>query len=83
MVERVYIIPLGEVGRAPRRKRAAKAIRYIRKFLARHTKRESIVISNELNEEIWKRGIENIPRKVRVKVLEQADGSLVATLAEG
>ncbi|RLG59266.1 MAG: 50S ribosomal protein L31e [Candidatus Hydrothermarchaeota archaeon] len=80
--ERVYIIPLREVKKTPRRKRAAKAMRYIRKFLERHTKNENIIISNELNEEIWKNGIENIPSKVKVKVSVQEDGSLLATLGD-
>lgn len=80
--ERVYIVPLREVKKTPRRKRAAKAIRYIRRFLKKHTKNENIVISNELNEEIWKDGIENIPNKVKVKVSIQEDGSLLATLGD-
>ena len=80
--ERVYIIPLIEVKKTPRRKRAAKAMRYIRRFLERHTKNENIIISNELNEEIWKNGIENIPSKVKVKVSVQEDGSLLATLGD-
>ncbi|RLG55124.1 MAG: 50S ribosomal protein L31e [Candidatus Hydrothermarchaeota archaeon] len=80
--ERVYIIPLREVKKTPRRKRAAKAMRYIRRFLERHTKNENIIISNELNEEIWKNGIENIPSKVKVKVSVQEDGSLLATLGD-
>ncbi len=80
--ERVYIIPLREVKKTPRKKRAAKAIRYIRRFLEKHTKNENIIISNELNEEIWKDGIENIPSKVKVKVSVQEDGSLLATLGD-
>ncbi len=80
--ERVYIIPLREVKKTPRKKRAAKAIRYIRRFLEKHTKNENIIISNELNEEIWKNGIENIPSKVKVKVSVQEDGSLLATLGD-
>ena len=80
--ERVYIIPLRKVKKTPRRKRAAKAMRYIRRFLERHTKNENIIISNELNEEIWKNGIENIPSKVKVKVSVQEDGSLLATLGD-
>ena len=80
--ERVYIIPLREVKKTPRKKRATKAIRYIRRFLEKHTKNENIIISNELNEEIWKDGIENIPSKVKVKVSVQEDGSLLATLGD-
>ena len=83
MEERIYIIPLRKVKETPRRKRAAKAVRYVKRFLEKHTKNENIIISNQLNEEIWKHGIENIPNKVKVKVSQQEDGSLLVTLAEG
>lgn len=81
--ERIYIVPFREVKKTPRTKRAAKAVRYLKRFLKRHIKSDRILISNELNEEIWKCGIENIPNKLRVKVTKREDGSFIATLAEG
>jgi large subunit ribosomal protein L31e len=80
-MERIYTIPLRDVKKAPRTKRAQKAIIYIRSFLEKHMKSEDIVIDRELNEKIWERGIQKIPSKIRVKAEKQEDGSVVASLA--
>jgi large subunit ribosomal protein L31e len=81
-MERIYTIPLRDVKKAPRTKRAQKAVRYIRSFLGKHMKSEDVIIDIELNEKIWERGIENIPSKIRVKAEKQDDGSVVASLVQ-
>ena len=45
-------------------------------------KPENIVITNELNEEIWSRGIEKPPRKIRVKAVKDKEGTVTLHLAE-
>ncbi len=78
-MERIYTIPLRKVFRAPRTKRAKKAITLIREFLKRHMKCEEIVIGKSLNETIWARGIQKPPRKVRIHALKH-DGKVYAEL---
>jgi len=65
---KVFTIPLRKVYRKNRRKRAKYAIRLIKEFLKRHLKTDNIKLGKYLNEEIWKRGIEKPPRRVKVNV---------------
>ena len=54
-LERTYTIPLRrEWLKAPRYKRAKRAIAAVRTFLERHMKSEDIRIGTHLNLEIWK-----------------------------
>ncbi|MFW9867757.1 MAG: 50S ribosomal protein L31e [Candidatus Thorarchaeota archaeon] len=79
--ERIYIIPLAKARKGPRNKWAKKSIRYLREFLTRHFKPESLVISQEVNERIWQRGIQKPPRKLKVRVTKNIDGLCVVYLA--
>ena len=80
--ERIYIIPLAKARRGPRNKRAKKAIRYLREFMERHFKPESLIISQEVNEAIWARGIQKPPRKIKIRATKNIDGLVVCYLAE-
>ncbi len=80
--ERIYIIPLAKARRGPRNKWAKKAIRYLREFMERHFKPESLVISQEVNEAIWARGIQKPPRKIKIRATKNIDGLVVCYLAE-
>jgi large subunit ribosomal protein L31e len=79
--ERIYIIPLAKARKGPRYKWAKKSIRYLREFMTRHFKPESLVISQEVNELIWERGIQKPPRKLKVRVTKNIDGLCVVYLA--
>ena len=91
--ERFYTIPLRKVWISPRKKRAPKAARVVRQFVAKHMKiqtefdedeePERIVIDNEVNEKLWSRGIEKPPRKIRVRVVKDNEGVVTVLLAEG
>jgi len=81
-MERIYTIPLREVRKTPRTKRAMKATRFIRKFIAKHMKNEEVKLDSALNEKIWEKGMKNIPPRIKVKALTQEDGSIMVTLAE-
>ena len=81
-MERVYTIPLREVRKTPRIKHAPKAIRYIRRYLEKHTKSDKIILDNSVNEKIWERGIKNMPSKIKVKEETIEDGEVLVTLAE-
>ncbi|MFQ5887249.1 MAG: 50S ribosomal protein L31e [Candidatus Hydrothermarchaeales archaeon] len=81
-MERVYTIPLREVKKTPRTKRAPKAIRYIKKYLEKHAKSDKIILDNSVNEKVWERGIKNMPSKIKVKVETIEDDIVLVTLAE-
>ena len=80
--ERIYIIPLAKARRGPRNKWAKKGIRYLREFMERHFKPESLVISQEVNEAIWARGIQKPPRKIKIRATKNIDGLVVCYLAD-
>ena len=79
--ERIYIVPLTKARRGPRNKWAKKSIRFLREYMERHFKPESLVISQEVNERIWKRGIKKPPRKLKVRATKNIDGLVVVYLA--
>jgi len=93
--EKIYTIPLGKTWIMPPNKRAPKAIRIIKDFVVKHMKLEArkeeeegeepkrLVISNEVNERIWKRGIEKPPRNIRVRAARDKEGNITVYLAEG
>jgi len=80
--ERIYMIPLAKARHGPRNKRAKKAIRYLREFMERHFKPESLIISQPVNEKIWSRGIQKPPRKIKIRATKNIDGLVVVYLAE-
>lgn len=83
--ERIYTIPLGKVWISPRKKHSPKALRIIRQFVIKHMKisKDSIRITNTVNERIWKKGIEKPPRKIRVRITRSSEGFVTVNLAEG
>lgn len=91
--ERFYTIPLRNAWISPRKKRAPKAARIVKKFVIKHMKvrleaneedePEKLVIDNEVNEKLWSRGIEKPPRKIRVRVVKDTEGVVTVLLAEG
>jgi len=94
--ERVYTVPLGKCWIMPPNKRAPKAMRIIRGFVVKHMKLEqrkaegeeeeepkTLVISNDVNERVWGRGIEKPPRKIRIRAAKDKEGNVTVYLAEG
>jgi large subunit ribosomal protein L31e len=94
--ERIYTIPLGKALVRPPKRRAPRALQLIRAFLNKHMKLEmrveaeeekgelpKLIISNEVNEKVWGRGIEKPPRKIRVRAAKDKDGNVTVYLAEG
>ncbi|MFX1256273.1 MAG: 50S ribosomal protein L31e [Promethearchaeota archaeon] len=78
--ERLYTIPIAKARKGPRNKWAKKSIRYLREYMNRHFKPESLIISQEVNERIWSRGIKNPPRKIKVRATKNIDGLVVVYL---
>ncbi|MEA3200906.1 MAG: large subunit ribosomal protein L31e [Thermoplasmata archaeon] len=83
-LERIYTIPLRNASLAPRGKRANRAVKEIKIFLARHMKSEEdkIWIDNPVNEAVWARGIQKPPRRIRVKAIRFDDGVVEVSMPE-
>ncbi len=80
-LERTYNVPLRkEYMKAPRWNRTKKAVTALRQFLAKHMKSENVLLSRELNEELWKHGIQNPPHHIKVKVTKDDKGVVKAEL---
>ncbi len=81
MVERTYVIPLRRGWlKAPRYKRAKKAVNTVKEFLVRHMKSEDVRLGTYLNLEIWKHGMKNPPSRVKVNVVKDDKGVVRAEL---
>ena len=78
-MENVYVIPFRKAFKKPRTKRADAAIQIIKNFIMRHMKVSEVRIGKYLNEFVWSRGREKIPRRVKVKSFtEEKDGRTIA-----
>jgi large subunit ribosomal protein L31e len=85
-LEREFVIPLRASKHQPsRRRRAGHALTTVRRFVTRHMKGaiEDVWIDPHLNEYIWARGIQYLPRNVRVKAIRFEDGLIEVDLLEG
>lgn len=76
-MERTYNVPLRkDFSKAPRHKRAHRAMTSLRGFLMQHMKcsNEQIRIGKVLNDTVWARGIKNPPHHVKITAIKQDDG---------
>ena len=81
MEERNYTIPLRRQWRKTvRYRRAKKTIKAIREFLQKHMKSETVKIGRQLNEAVWKHGIQNPPSKIKVSAVKDKAGTIMAEL---
>jgi large subunit ribosomal protein L31e len=93
--ERFYTIPLQKALVRPPKKRAPRAMQLIKIFVTKHMKLEmkvseeeeeeelpQLIISKEVNEKVWDRGIEKPPRKIKTRVTKDKDGNVTVYLAE-
>jgi len=76
--EKIYTIPLRHVWVVtPRGKRAPRAVRDVRDFVARHMKAEEVAISNEVNAALWARSINKPPRRIKVRAVKDKEGKVI------
>ena len=93
--ERTYTVPLSRALVRPPKKRAPRAMQLLKIFITKHMKLEmkvseeeeeeelpQLIISQEVNEKIWDKGIEKPPRKIRVRAAKDKDGNVTVYLAE-
>ena len=69
--EKIFTIPLREALMGGRTHKAQNASKLVKKFLIRHMKSENVKMGKSINENIWKRGIQKPPRKVRVHAVKE------------
>jgi len=92
--ERIYTIPLSRAWISPPKKRTPRAVRIVKSFIQKHMKikteaeeegeePEKLVLSNEVNQKIWSRGIREPPRNIRVRAVKDKEGVITVYLAEG
>lgn len=78
-LEREYVIPLRRAWiNVPAYERTGKAIKAIKKFVAKHMKVvdrnvKNVKLDVYLNNELWFRGRANPPSRVKVKVIKEGD----------
>jgi large subunit ribosomal protein L31e len=76
--EKIYTIPLRHVWVVtPRGKRAPRAVRDVRDFVAHHMKAEEVAISNEVNAALWARSINKPPRRIKVRAVKDKEGKVI------
>ena len=76
--EKIYTIPLRHVWVVtPRGKRAPRAVRDVRDFVARHMKAEEVAMSNEVNSALWARSINKPPRRITVRAVKDKEGKVI------
>jgi len=82
--ERIMNIPLKDTKSVPRSKRANRAIKEIREYVARHMKvdDDDVWIDTGVNELIWSRGIQKPPTKVTIRAVRFEDGLVEVSLAK-
>jgi len=93
--ERFYTIPLQKALVRPPKKRSPRAMQLVKLFVTKHMKIDmkvseeeeidelpQLIVSKEVNEKIWAKGIEKPPRKIKTRVTKDRDGNVVVYLAE-
>jgi len=79
-LSRTYTVPLGIAYEAPAYRRSKVAIRMIREFATRHMKATEVSIDEEVNKEIWSRGMKSPPRRIRLDMERDEDGIVTVKL---
>jgi large subunit ribosomal protein L31e len=81
-IENIYTIPFyPKLNKTAPYRRTPRAIRMLKEYIFKHTKADFVVISNELNEFMWSRGIQKPPRRIQVRaIVETIDEEKIATV---
>ena len=72
-LERIYTIPLRDAYEHPRNKRGKRAINIIQAFALRHMKADDVRVSEGVNSNILRDGIEKPPRRIKVRMVKGDD----------
>ncbi len=82
--EKPFTISFTELFKKPKQKRAASAIRRIKDFASKrfHFSRESVFLSKALNSAVWADGREKIPRKLKLKAVQENNSLRIYLMQE-
>lgn len=83
MEERIYNVSLSKIYMKGRhRERANRVMKFIRAFAKRHMKapEDKIVIGTDVNEYVWRNGIQKPPKRIRLRMMKDKDGTVMVTL---
>lgn len=83
MSESIFIVSLSKIYRTRRCRRVARAVKYVRDFIKRHTKAEKILVDGSIVKYMFNRKYDRPPRKIAVAVMKiDQEGKVVkASLA--
>ncbi len=83
-LERIYTIPLRKAFDAPRTRRGRRAMAEVKRFITRHMNadEDQIWVDDTVNDAIWSRGMQNPPRKIRVRAIKFEDGVVEVSVPE-
>lgn len=83
VLERIYSIPLRrETLKVPPYKKANKAVKAVKEFIAKHMKSDKVVIGKYLNIRIWHHGMKNPPHIVKVNAVKDNKGKVFVELVD-
>lgn len=83
ILERVYVIPLRrETLKVPNFRKANKAMKAVKEFMAKHMKTKNVHVGKYLNLKIWKHGAKNPPGKVKVNAAKDDKGKVTVELVD-
>ncbi len=80
--ELILTVPLREIRKAERSRRASNAIYTIRKFVSKNMKVpiDNVWIDPKVNEKLWTRSIEKPPSTIQVKIVKFEEDESVEVL---
>jgi large subunit ribosomal protein L31e len=81
--ERIYTVPLRKAWSSSKKRRTPRAIRVLKDYIQKHMKPEALLISTEVNEFLWSKGIEGSPRRIRIKAVRDAENVVTVYLVKG
>ena len=77
---RIDTVNVGRAWVTPRYRRTDRVIGMIREFAKKSMKSDEVKLDQDLNRQIWRRGKTNPPRKIRLKLVKDEDGTVVVSL---
>lgn len=66
--------------KAPKYKRADRAVSAVRDYIIRHTKASNIRLGKYLNLKLWEQGMKNVPHTISVETTKDDEGIVTAEL---
>lgn len=83
--EHIFTVSLSKCKSVPRTKRARVAMSTIKSYIATHMKvtENDVWIDASVNNNVWSKGIQKPPSKIRVKAIKFEDGLVEVSTLEG